>query len=94
MKNMPKPGMTGICLKQEVAELLRSKAKTSNMGLNEYLTNLLLGPSQDRPTTLPYQLTEHTLVGHRLGKAGVAGPNPARGSTSEKKSLNQRMLST
>jgi len=41
---MPKPGMTGLCLKQEVAELLRVKARSVNMGLNEYLTSLLLGP--------------------------------------------------
>ncbi len=43
---MPKPGYTGICLKTEVAELLRSKAKTANMGINDFLTALLLGPSQ------------------------------------------------
>jgi len=28
---MPKPGMTGICLKTEVAELLRAKAKEAKM---------------------------------------------------------------
>jgi len=54
---MPKPGMTGICLKTEVAEILRAKAKAANMGLNDYLTSLLLGPSQqcceDRPGTVP-----------------------------------------
>jgi len=46
---MPKPGYTGICLKKEVAELLRSKAKEASMGINDYLTAQLLGPSQDRP---------------------------------------------
>ncbi len=54
---MPKKGYTGICLKTEVAELLRSKAKAENMGLNEYLTAQLLGPSQpcieDCPRTVP-----------------------------------------
>ena len=42
---MPKPGMTGICLKTEVAQLLRAKAKEANMGINDYLTAILLGPS-------------------------------------------------
>ena len=58
---MPKLGMTGLCLKQEVAELLRKRAQATNQGLNDYLTNLLiapyLGPSQqcieDRPRTVP-----------------------------------------
>jgi len=54
---MPKPGMTGLCLKTEVAELLRAKAREANLNLNEYLTTLLLGPSQpcirDRPGTVP-----------------------------------------
>ena len=57
---MPKIGMTGICLKTEVAELLRAKAKAANKGLNDYLTSLILrdlGPSQhhneDRPGTVP-----------------------------------------
>jgi len=38
---MPKPGMTGLCLKTEVAELLRAKAREANMGINDYLTALL-----------------------------------------------------
>ncbi len=42
---MPKPGMTGLCLKTEVAELLRAKAQESNQSLNEHLTTLLLEPS-------------------------------------------------
>ena len=58
---MPKPGMTGICLKDEVADLLRAKAKAANLGLNDYLTSLLMAPSlgpsqpwsQDRPGTVP-----------------------------------------
>ena len=60
---MPKPGMTGICLKTEVAELLRAKAQEANMGLNDYLTTILLktpllafraedaGPNPARSTT-------------------------------------------
>ena len=42
---MPKKGYTGISLKTEVAQLLRSKAKASNKGLNDYLTSMLIGPS-------------------------------------------------
>ena len=62
---MPKPGMTGICLKTEVAELLRAKAKEANMGINNYLTALLLGPSQihswDRPRTVPNPKKQHLI---------------------------------
>jgi len=83
--------MTGICLKQEVADLLRAKAKSVNLGLNDYLTSVLmapvLGPSQacsgpfkDRPATFLNEPTQHDPLGARLGKAVVAGPNPARGS--------------
>jgi hypothetical protein len=39
---MPKLGMTGICLKTEVAQLLHAKAKEANMGINDYLTFLLM----------------------------------------------------
>ncbi|MEM2506194.1 MAG: hypothetical protein QXF61_04035 [Nitrososphaeria archaeon] len=39
---MPKPGMTGLCLKTEVAELLRAKAKEAKMGINDFLTDLLM----------------------------------------------------
>ena len=39
---MPKPGMTGICLKTEVAKLLRAKAREAKMGINDYLTALLM----------------------------------------------------
>jgi hypothetical protein len=42
-RKMPKPGMTGICLKTEVAQLLRAKAKEANMGINDYLTFLFNG---------------------------------------------------
>jgi hypothetical protein len=45
---MPKPGMTGLCLKQEVADLIRTKARSANTGLNEYLTDLLIGQSLAR----------------------------------------------
>ncbi|KPV62383.1 MAG: putative transposase DNA-binding domain protein [Candidatus Bathyarchaeota archaeon BA1] len=41
-KKMPKPGMAGLCLKTEVANLLRAKAKEANMGVNDFLTTLLL----------------------------------------------------
>src|SRR3989337_1999481 len=85
MKSMPKPGMTGITLKQEVADLLRTKAQRANLGLNDYLTSLLLGPSQQciegRLGTAPSeQIIQGRSVGHLLGKAAVTGPNPARGS--------------
>jgi hypothetical protein len=48
---MPKPGMTGICLKTEVAQLLRSKAKEANMGINDYLTFLLM----EKPFNGPFE---------------------------------------
>jgi hypothetical protein len=54
---MPKPGMTGLCLKQEVADLVRRRAQDAGQGLNDYLSSLLLGPSlqhgEDRPGTVP-----------------------------------------
>lgn len=54
---MPKPGMTGITLRKDVAELVRSKAAAANQGLNDYLLSLMMGPSlpctQDRPGTVP-----------------------------------------
>jgi len=48
---MPKPGMVGMTLKREVAELLRAKAKAANMGLNEFLETMLIGPSPTLPQT-------------------------------------------
>jgi hypothetical protein len=48
---MPKPGMAGITLRKEVAELLRTKAKEANMGLNEFLETTLIGPSQSLQAT-------------------------------------------
>ena len=42
---MPKEGMTGLTLKIEVAELLRSQAKNAGMGINDYVTAILMGPS-------------------------------------------------
>jgi hypothetical protein len=54
---MPKPGMTSICLKQEVADLVRKRSQDAGQGLNDYLSSLLLGPSlqhrEDRPGTVP-----------------------------------------
>jgi hypothetical protein len=35
----------------EVADILRAKAKAANMGLNEYLTNLLIAPSLSNIST-------------------------------------------
>jgi hypothetical protein len=58
---MPKPGMTGLCLKQEVADLVRKRAHDTGQGLNDYLSGLLLGPSlihgEDRPGTVPTSVT-------------------------------------
>jgi hypothetical protein len=64
--------MTGLCLKDEVADLLRAKAKSANLGLNNYLISLLVGPSltaqgpsqqciEDRPGTVPEPVTEQLL---------------------------------
>jgi len=53
---MPKPGMTGICLKTEVAELLRAKAREANMGLNDYLTVILMGSHQPATLTTRVQI--------------------------------------
>ena len=47
---MPKPGMTGICLKTEVAQLLRAKAKEANMGINDFLMALLMQNPFNRPS--------------------------------------------
>jgi hypothetical protein len=62
---MPKQGYTGLCLKREVAELLRAKAREAKMGINDFLTALLLGPSQihnwDRPRTVPNPLTQQQI---------------------------------
>jgi hypothetical protein len=59
---MPKPGMTGLCLKVEVAQLVRKRAKENNQGINDYLTRLLmthcLEPSQHSPRTVPNALTQ------------------------------------
>ena len=71
---MPKPGMTGICLKTEVAELLRAKAQEANMGLNDYLTTILLktpllafraedaGPNPARSTLLSQKEARNGLI--------------------------------
>lgn len=55
---MPKPGMVGLTLKKEVYELLKAKAREAEMGINQYLENLLIGrigQSWDRPGTVPNQ---------------------------------------
>ena len=46
---MPKQGYTGVCLKTEVAQLLRAKAKEANMGINDFLTALLMEKSFNGP---------------------------------------------
>jgi hypothetical protein len=62
---MPKQGCTGLCLKREVAELLRAKAREAKMGINDFLTALLLGQPQihgwDRPRTVPNPLTQQQI---------------------------------
>jgi len=62
---MPKQGYTGLCLKKEVAELLRAKARQAKMGINDFLMALLLGPPQihgwDRPRTVPTPLTQQQI---------------------------------
>jgi hypothetical protein len=69
---MPKPGMTGLCLKQEVADLVRKRAQDAGQGLNDYVSSLLLGPSlttqgpsqqciEDRPGTVPEPVTKQLL---------------------------------
>jgi hypothetical protein len=35
---MPKQGYTGLCLKKEVAELIRAKAREAKMGINDFFT--------------------------------------------------------
>ena len=62
---MPKQGYMGLCLKREVAELIRAKAREAKMEINDFLTALLLGPSQihgwDRPRTVPNPLTQQQI---------------------------------
>ncbi|MGB9741035.1 MAG: hypothetical protein ACPLW5_04635 [Candidatus Bathyarchaeales archaeon] len=47
---MPKQGYKGVCLKTEVAELLKAKAKEAKMGINDYLTALLMKTPLNRPS--------------------------------------------
>jgi len=49
---MPKQGYTGLCLKAEVAQLLRAKAREANMGITDYLTALLMEKPFHQPATL------------------------------------------
>ncbi len=83
---MPKPGMTGITLKEEVADLLRKRAQAADQGINEFLSSLLLGSSfiheQGRPETVLNSENMHgSLVGHLLDVQEVVGPSPARPTT-------------
>jgi hypothetical protein len=87
---MPEPGMTGLCLKNEVSNLLRSKAKAAKQGLNDYLTSLLMAPPlgssqqcvEGRPGAVLNIESQHVLVGHRPATARTRGPNPG-GHTTE-----------
>ena len=89
---MPKPGMTGICLKTEVANLLRAKAREANMGLNDYLTAILMAPSLTQPPT--YIGPSQTCYEDRPGTV----PTPANSQSKisqlqasfQQNSLNQR----
>ena len=64
---MPKPGMKGITLRDEVADLLHKKAADAGQGLNDYLLSIMMGPSlqpsmglsQDNPQTV--QLLQQTV---------------------------------
>jgi len=51
---MPKPGYTGLTVKKEIAELLKSKAKQEGLGLNAFLLKLLQNSSRDCPGTVPH----------------------------------------
>ncbi len=83
---MPKPGMTGLCLKTEVAELLRAKAKEANMGINDYLTAILLGRSWDCPSnivgTVPQAMHQSmkraSFCERNVLRAGFEPASPAR----------------
>jgi hypothetical protein len=48
-RKMPKPKMTSICLKTEVAQQLRAKAKEAGLEINDFLTFLLMETPSDRP---------------------------------------------
>jgi hypothetical protein len=88
--------MIGVSLKTEVARLFRSKAREADMGLNDYLTSLLIGPSpqctENRPGTVPHLLTQQQISlpqalnqETRLNKAQNASLSPSKGSLSEKR---------
>ena len=66
---MPKLGMTGICLKTEVAQLLRAKAKEANMGINDYLTVMLMSSNQ------PATLTTRVQIPAAAPKTACSGKN-------------------
>ena len=82
---MPKKGYTGICLKTEVAQLLRAKAKAANLGLNDYLTTVLIGPSQDSPRAVP-QISLNQTLNQKTNPnlMGRAGFEPATFCTSSR----------
>ena len=89
---MPKKGYTGICLKTEVAQLLRAKAKAANLGLNDYLTTVLigpslqsLGPSQDSLRAVP-QISLNQTLNQKTNPnlMGRAGLEPATFCTSSR----------
>ena len=60
---MPKPGYTGLTLKQEIAQLLRQKAQQAGIGINQLLIQLL----QDGPRTVPtHKNPPHPSLKHPL----------------------------
>lgn len=89
---MPKQGMTGLCLKTEVANLLRNKAENARMGLNDYLTTLLLGPSQsgEPPYTGPSQPCLGTVPNLETCKSSEQNPNLLQALISLLQALNQQ----
>ena len=93
---MPKQGMTGLCLKTEVANLLRDKAENAEMGLNDYLTSLLLGPSQsgEPPYSGPSQPCPGTVPNLETTQAPIQNsaqqPNLLQSLISLLQALNQQ----
>ena len=84
--------MTGICLKTEVASLLRDKAENANMGLNDYLTSLLLGPSQsgDQPYQGPSQPSLGTVPNLETTQNPTQNPNLLQALINLLQALNQQ----
>ena len=74
---MPKPGYISITLKQDVAKLLKAKAESESIGINELLFKLL---SEDRPRTVLKTSEKTTPLqtnGGSMVKVDRAGFEPA-----------------